>query len=131
MLHIALRHLSAAVSGLLLTGAALASVTCSKAGFDELNRDRSNTAYFLDDAAEKACLDKPYAGGGTVRQVYGKDEFEIAADDGLVVTVLLGASHGCGDLLVMKKGQRTKVTGTVARTYRSAGTIRIRNASCQ
>ncbi|WP_128106528.1 hypothetical protein [Azoarcus sp. DN11] len=131
MLHIAFRQLAAAVAGLLLSGAASAAITCSKAGFDELNRDRTNTAYFLDDAAEKACLDKPFVASGSVKQVYGKDEFELIAEDGLGVTVLLAGSHGCGDLLQMKKGQRVKVGGTVARTYRSAGTIRLRNAVCQ
>lgn len=120
-----------ALAALLLAPAAQAAVNCSKAGFDELNRDRANTAYFLDDAAEKACIDKPYAASGTVRQVYGKDELEIVAEDGLGVTVLLGSSHGCGDLLQMKKGQRLKVAGTVTRTYRSAGSIRIKNAACQ
>jgi hypothetical protein len=115
----------------LLSSVAAAAVPCSKAGFDALNRDRENTAYFLDTAAEKACVDKPYAASGSVREVYGEDEFEIVADDGLGVTVLLDSSHACGDLLRMKKGQRVKVTGTVARTYRSAGKIRIKDANCQ
>jgi len=131
MLHIAFRRLGASLAGMLMACAAGASVPCSRAGFDELNRDRANTAYFLDDTAEKACIDKPYAAAGSVKQVYGKDEFEITAEDGLGVTVLLAASHGCGDLLTMKKGQRVRVAGTVARTYRSAGTIRVRNAVCQ
>lgn len=130
-MQIALRNYGGLLIGLWISSATWAALPCSKASFDELNRDRTNTAYFLDDAAEKACLDKPYAGAGTVKQVYGKDEFEISADDGLGVTVLLGPSHGCGDLLLMKKGQRVKVTGAVARTYRSAGTIRIKSASCQ
>lgn len=130
-MQIALRNYGGLIVGLWTASSALAGVPCSKAGFDELNRDRANTAYFLDDTAEKACLDKLYGGGGTVKQVYGKDEFEITADDGLGVTVLLGPSHGCGDLLLMKKGQRLKVAGTVVRTYRAAGTIRIKNASCQ
>lgn len=129
--HIAGCPWLAAVAGLLLSTAAGAAVPCSKAGFDELNRDRANTAYFLDDAAEKACIDKAFAGAGSVKQVYGKDEFEITADDGLGVTVLLGAAHGCGDLLAMKKGQRVKVSGTVARIYRSAAAIRLKNAACQ
>ncbi|HET6718389.1 MAG TPA: hypothetical protein VFH22_02000 [Rhodocyclaceae bacterium] len=115
---------------LLLSSAAQAA-PCSKAGFDELNRDRANTAYYLDDAAEKACVDKSYSAAGTVKQVYGKDEFEMTADDGLGVTVLLAAAHGCGDLLHMRKGQRIRVTGTAARTFRTAGAIRIRNSSCQ
>ncbi|MCK9986369.1 MAG: hypothetical protein AzoDbin1_02841 [Azoarcus sp.] len=123
--------LAITLAGLLLAPATHAAVNCSKAGFDELNRDRANTAYFLDDTAEKACIDKPYAAAGSVRQVYGKDEFEIVAEDGLGVTVLLGASHGCGDLLLLKKGQRIRVAGTVTRTYRSAGSIRIKNATCQ
>lgn len=131
MPHIRFRALGVFLIGLLLSATAGAAVPCSKAGFDELNRDRSNTAYFLDDAAEKACNDKPYAAAGTVKQVYGKDEFEITADDGLGVTVLLGSSHGCGDLLLMKKGQRVRVAGTVTRTYRSAGAIRIKNVACQ
>lgn len=130
-MQIALRKYCGLIVSLWVSSVAWAGVPCSKSGFDELNRDRANTAYFLDDAAEKACLDKPYAAVGTVKQVYGKDEFEITADDGLGVTVLLGSSHGCGDLLLMKKGQRVKVAGTVARTYRSAGTIRVKNASCQ
>ena len=131
MLHTAFRHLGAPLLGALLSSAASAAVTCSKAGFDELNRDRANTAYFLDDAAERACVGKAYATAGTVKQVYGKDEFEVAADDGLGVTVLLAASHACGDLLLMKKGQRVRVAGTVARTFRSAGAIRVKNANCQ
>lgn len=131
MRHIAFRKLKVVLISLLLSSAAGATIPCSRAGFDELNRDRSNTAYFLDDAAEKACIDKPYSAIGSVKQVYGKDEFEISADDGLGVTVLLGPSHGCGDLLLMKKAQRIKVAGTVARTYRSAATIRIKNATCQ
>lgn len=131
MPHRATRAWLAAVAGLLLNAAAGAAVPCSRAGFDELNRDRANTAYFLDDAAEKACIDKPYAGAGSVKQVYGKDEFEITADDGLGVTVLLGSAHGCGDLLAMKKGQRVKVAGTVVRIYRSAAAIRLKNAACQ
>lgn len=131
MPQIACRSWGVTVIAVLLSSAAWGAIPCSKAGFDELNRDRANTAYFLDDAAEKACIDKPYSGAGSVKQVYGKDEFEITADDGLGVTVLLGHSHGCGDLLVMKKGQRVKVAGTVARIYRSAAAIRIKNASCQ
>lgn len=116
---------------LLLPAAAGAAVSCSKAGFDELNRDKANTAYFLDDAADKACLNKPYAGSGHVNQVYGKDELEIMAEDGLRVTVILGASHGCGDLLAMKKGQSLRVKGQVARTYRSVAALRLKDGACQ
>ncbi|MBD5803515.1 hypothetical protein AZOA_29550 [Azoarcus sp. Aa7] len=117
-------------TGLLLAPATSSAVTCSKAGFDELNRDKANTAYFLDATAEKACTDQPFAGAGTVNQVYGKDEFEITADDGLRVTVILGANHGCGDLLNMRKGQRVRIKGTVSRSYRAVGAIRLKEAAC-
>lgn len=118
------------LAGLGLACSAALAAPCSKTGFDELNRDKANTAYYLDDAADKACLNKPYVGGGTVNQVYGKDEFEITAEDGLRVTVILGSSHGCGDLLAMRKGQHVKVKGSVARTYRSVGAIRLKDGAC-
>lgn len=123
------RFLALAILGFAATAAV--ATPCSRAGFDELNRDKSNTAYFLDDAADKACLNKQYASGGTVNQVYGKDEFEITSEDGLRVTVILGPSHGCGDLLTMKKGQHVQVKGTVARTYRSVGAIRLKEGACR
>lgn len=127
----ALQTLGLSLFGLVICSAAQGAVSCSRAGFDELNRDRANTAYFLDDAAEKACVDRPYAAAGTVKQVYGKDEFEFTADDGLGVTAILASSHGCGDMLLMKKGQRVRVHGTVTRTYRSAAAIRLKGAVCQ
>lgn len=130
MLRIPLTRLRLLAAGLLLAPTVAGAVTCSKAGFDELNRDKANTAYFLDAAAEKACADQSFAGSGTVNQVYGKDEFEIAADDGLRVTVILGGSHGCGDLLLMKKGQRVRVKGTVSRSYRAVSAIRLKDATC-
>lgn len=131
MPHIGIRRLGLAAIGFVCFSGAGAAPLCSRQGFDELNRDKANTAYFLDDAADKACLNKPYAGSGTVSQVYGKDEFEIAADDGLRVTVILGASHGCGDLLAMRKGQQLRVKGTVSRTYRSVAAIRLKDGTCQ
>lgn len=131
MPHNHFRALGLILSTLLLPATAAAAVPCSKAGFDELNRDKSNTAYFLDDAADKACLNKPYTGSGHVNQVYGKDELEVMAEDGLRVTVILGASHGCGDLLAMKKGQYVKLKGNVARTYRSVAALRLKDGSCQ
>ena len=131
MLHTALRTLGIPLLGLLLSSAANSAVSCSRAGFDELNRDRANTAYFLDDAAEKACVDRPIAAAGSVKQVYGKDEFEFTADDGLGVTAILASNHGCGDMLLMKKGQRVRVHGTVTRAYRSAAAIRLKGAVCQ
>lgn len=130
MLRTPVTRLGLLAAGLLLVPGTAAAVTCSKAGFDELNRDKTNTAYFLDAAADKACADQPFAGAGTVNQVYGKDEFEIAADDGLRVTVILGGSHGCGDLLLMKKGQRVRVKGTVSRSYRAVSAVRLKDAAC-
>jgi len=125
------RALGLLLSALLLPAIAGAALPCSKAGFDELNRDKANTAYFLDDAADKACLTKPYVASGSVNQVYGKDELEVMAEDGLRVTVILGAAHGCGDLLNIKKGQQLRVKGLVARTYRSVAALRLKDGSCQ
>ncbi len=131
MSHNAFYILGVSLTALLFSSAAFAAVPCSKEGFDELNRDNANTAYFLDHQAEKACVDKRYSSSGSVKDVYAKDEFEMIAEDGLGVTVLLRSSHDCGDLLQMRKGQRVAVSGTVARTYRTAGKILVKDANCR
>lgn len=103
---------------------------CTRAGFQQLNDDASETTLYKDTMAERACVGHKVRPKGTVLNVDGHRDIKITAEDGFEYRVTLSPAHNCGDMLTVKKGQKIQVAGTVTRVYLNIFTLRLEEAYC-